>query len=96
MKPIINKGDEVKMNKICSLAGVRLGTLVKADGFGGAEKSEDIICPQYAVGKCTFPNCKRAHLYCAECPEGFGQKFGNAIVPGVAKWMAGERPTPHR
>ena len=73
------------------MSSIRLGELVIADGLGGSEKSEDIICLGYVTGECTFNNCKRAHLYCNEYPDGYAAKFWNMIVPGVAKWMAGER-----
>ena len=92
LKPLIDQGEEIDMNKLCALAGIKLGSLVITEGFGGNDKNEDIICAAYVAGECTFNKCKRAHIHCNECPQGYAAKFRNRIVPGVAKWMAGERP----
>ena len=69
-----------------------MGSIVIVEGFGGRSKNEDIICIGYAMGECQIPMCNRAHVYCNECPQGFTANFRNRIAPGVAKWMAGERP----
>ena len=94
LKPLIDQGDKIDIFKLCKLAGIKLGAFAIAEGFGGNEKGEDIICAPYSAGECCYTNCKRAHLHCNECPQGYAANFRNRIVPGVAKWMAGERPPP--
>ena len=94
VNPIITKGDTPRLFDLCALAGVRIGTLVMPPGFGGASKGEDIVCPRYTMGQCTHAGCKKAHLYCQECPRGFATKIATAIAPGVAKYMTGERAKP--
>ena len=57
LKPLIDQGDKIDIFKLCQLAGIKLGALVIAAGFGGADKGEDIICAAYASGECTYNNC---------------------------------------
>ena len=94
VQPIIDKGDTPRLYDLCELAGVKGGAVIMPPGFGGASKGEDIVCARYTMGQCNFAGCKKAHLYCQECPVGFATKVATSIAPGVAKYMTGERAKP--
>ena len=52
-------------------------------GFGGASKDEDVLCLHWLMWGCNKPDCKRAHLFCDELPNGHGAKVGKYLEDGL-------------
>ena len=48
---------------------------------------DDGICPAYSSGKCTYNNCKAAHLYKEELPTGYTSNFCTVVDPGVKAYV---------
>ena len=91
LQPLVDASEKIKPFVLCRLAGSTLSAVVLAAGFRGEQENEDIICPTYAVGRCNTEDCKRAHLFCSECPSGYAKNFAKVVGPGVQKYLAGDR-----
>ena len=44
---------------------------------------QELTCPAYACGGCSFPNCKFAHKTDSESPRGYTSWLANQLKPGV-------------
>ena len=54
------------------------------------------ICPQYATGVCTYPNCRAAHLLGWETPTQHMQWLAKQIEPGCTRIKSGEEIQPRK
>ena len=54
------------------------------------------VCPQYATGVCTFPECRVAHLLRRETLTQHAQWLSKQIEPGCTRIKSGEEIQPQK
>ena len=72
-----------KTREVCTAAGTTSTAVVRADGFRGQQFGEDLICLNYASGRCPYQGCANAHLMEEELPAGWTSGVVRKLEPGV-------------
>ena len=85
--PLARREGGYKVKEICRLAGTTPSEAFRAEGFRGLSCGEDLICFNYASGKCPHPGCSNAHLWAEELPQGWDSSVQRRLELGVKRML---------